>query len=39
MATLRIIKAILVATVGGWAFLIAYDNVVDYGSNWAFVRM
>jgi len=38
METLRIIKAIMVATVGGWAFLIAYDNVVDYGSNWAFVR-
>jgi predicted small integral membrane protein len=38
MATLRIVKAIMVATVGGWAFLIAYDNVVDYGSNWAFVQ-
>lgn len=38
METLRIIKAVLVATVGGWALLIAYDNVVDYGSNWAFVQ-
>ena len=38
METLRIIKAIMVATVGGWALLIAYDNVVDYGSNWAFVQ-
>jgi predicted small integral membrane protein len=38
METLRVIKAIMVATVGGWAFLIAYDNVVDYGSNWAFVQ-
>ena len=38
METLRIIKAIMVATVGAWALLIAYDNVVDYGSNWAFVQ-
>jgi predicted small integral membrane protein len=38
METLRIIKAIMVATVGGWALLIAYDNMVDYGSNWAFVQ-
>jgi predicted small integral membrane protein len=38
MATLRFIKAVMVATVAGWAFLIAYDNVVDYGSNWAFVQ-
>jgi len=38
METLRVIKAIMVATVGGWALLIAYDNVVDYGSNWAFVQ-
>ena len=38
METLRIIKAIMVATIGGWAFLIAYDNIVDYGSNWAFVQ-
>src|SRR4029453_8665715 len=38
METLRVIKTIMVATVGGWALLIAYDNVVDYASNWAFVQ-
>jgi predicted small integral membrane protein len=38
METLRVIKAIMVATVGGWALLIAYDNIVDYGSNWTFVQ-
>ena len=38
MATLRLVKAVMVASVGGWAILIAYDNVVDYGSNWAFVQ-
>jgi predicted small integral membrane protein len=38
MEALRIIKAIMVATVGAWAHLIAYDNIVDYGSNWAFVQ-
>jgi predicted small integral membrane protein len=38
MEVLRTIKAVMVATVGGWALIIAYDNVVDYGSNWAFVQ-
>jgi predicted small integral membrane protein len=38
MESLRLIKAVMVATVGGWALLIAYDNIVDYASNWAFVQ-
>ncbi|MEO8754225.1 MAG: DUF2165 domain-containing protein, partial [Casimicrobiaceae bacterium] len=38
MKTLRIVKAVMVATVGAWACLIAYDNIVDYGSNWAFIQ-
>jgi predicted small integral membrane protein len=32
------VKTIMVATVGAWAALIAYNNIVDYGSNWAFVQ-
>ena len=38
MIALRIVKALLVATVGVWAALVAYGNVADYGSNWAFVQ-
>ena len=38
MSALRIVKAVLVASVGAWAGLVAYGNVADYGSNWAFVQ-
>lgn len=38
MHTVRIVKAAMVATVGFWACLIAYGNVADYASNWAFVQ-
>lgn len=38
MTTLRSIKAVLVATVGGWAALVAWGNIADHGSNWAFVQ-
>jgi len=38
MVALRIVKALLVATVGAWAALVAYGNVADYASNWAFVQ-
>jgi predicted small integral membrane protein len=35
--TIRIVKAVMVATVGFWACLIAYGNVADYASNWAII--
>ena len=36
--TIRILKALMVASVGAWALLIAVDNVIDYDSNWQFIR-
>src|SRR5262245_45271137 len=38
MRTLRVMKAVLVASIGVWAALVAYGNIVDYGGNWAFVQ-
>ena len=38
MRTLRIIKSLLVASVGGWALLVAYGNIADYDANWTFVQ-
>ena len=38
MPLIRAIKALLVACIGAFGVLVAYDNVVDYGSNWAFVQ-
>jgi predicted small integral membrane protein len=35
---LRVVKAVLVASVGAWAALVAYGNLADYGANWAFVQ-
>jgi predicted small integral membrane protein len=35
---LRLVKCVLVATVGAWAGLVAYGNLADYDANWAFVR-
>lgn len=35
---LRIVKSLLVASIGGWALLVAYGNLADYGSNWQFVQ-
>ena len=36
--TIRLLKAIMVLAVGLWALLIAFNNVVDYDSNWQFVQ-
>lgn len=36
--TIRVLKALMVASVGVWALLIAVDNVIDYDSNWQFIR-
>lgn len=38
MPELRIIKSLLVATLGGWALLVAYGNIADYNANWQFVQ-
>src|SRR5699024_2267799 len=36
--TIRYIKALLVATVGGFALLVVFGNVTDYDSNFQFVK-
>ncbi|MBJ7537673.1 DUF2165 family protein [Marinomonas transparens] len=38
MSHLRMIKIVLVACVALFAALVAFNNVVDYGSNYAFVE-
>ena len=38
MKAMRVMKAVLVASIGAWAVLVAYGNIVDYDANWAFVR-
>jgi predicted small integral membrane protein len=38
MVTLRLAKVAVVAALAAYALLVAYNNVVDYGSNYAFVR-
>jgi predicted small integral membrane protein len=34
----RLAKIALVASLAAFAFIVAYDNIVDYDSNYAFVR-
>jgi predicted small integral membrane protein len=36
--TVRLLKLSMVFAVGVWALLIAADNLLDYESNWQFVR-
>jgi len=38
MVVLRLVKVVLVASTAVHALLIAFDNVVDYDANYAFVR-
>ena len=38
MPLIRAIKALLVGCIGAFGVLVAYDNIVDYDSNWAFVQ-
>ena len=38
MPAIRATKAVLVASIGFWALLVAYGNLADYGANWAFVQ-
>lgn len=35
---LRLVKTAMVASCALFALLVAYDNLVDYGSNYTFVR-
>jgi predicted small integral membrane protein len=38
MLIARLAKVLLVAALAAYAFIVAYDNVVDYDSNYQFVR-
>ena len=38
MNVVRCIKSLLVGSVALFALLVAWNNVVDYGSNFAFVQ-
>jgi len=35
---IRALKAVLVASIGLFGVMVGYNNLVDYGSNWAFVQ-
>ncbi len=38
MLIMRLAKIVMVAALAAFAFLVAYDNIVDYGANYEFVR-
>src|SRR3984885_11240117 len=38
MLIVRIAKILLVGALASYALIVAYDNIVDYGSNYQFVR-
>lgn len=38
MAVTRLAKAALIAALAAYALIVAYDNIVDYGSNYEFVK-
>ena len=38
MLIVRLAKILMIAPVGAFAFMVTYDNIVDYGSNYEFVR-
>jgi len=38
MLTTRLVKTVMVGSCALFALLVAYDNLADYGSNYAFVR-
>jgi predicted small integral membrane protein len=35
---IRLAKVAMIAALAAYAFIVAYDNIVDYGSNYEFVR-
>ena len=38
MVLIRLAKVTMVGSLAAYAFIVAYNNVVDYGSNYQFVR-
>jgi predicted small integral membrane protein len=38
MLVIRLAKIVMIAALAAFAFLVAYDNIVDYGPNYEFVR-
>ena len=38
MVLIRVAKVTMVGSLAAYAFIVAYNNVVDYGSNYQFVR-
>jgi len=38
MLVTRLAKAALIAALAAYALIVAYDNIVDYGSNYEFVK-
>jgi predicted small integral membrane protein len=38
MVLIRLAKVAMIASLAAYAFIVAYDNVVDYQSNYEFVR-
>jgi predicted small integral membrane protein len=38
MLAVRLAKIVLLAALAAFAFIVTYDNIVDYGSNYEFVR-
>ena len=38
MIAIRVSKVVLVLAAGLYCLLVGYDNIVDYGSNFAFVQ-
>jgi len=38
MLIVRLAKIVMVAALGAFAFMVTYDNIVDYRSNFEFVR-
>ena len=38
MLIVRLAKVVMVAALAAFAFLVTYDNLVDYGSNYQFVQ-
>jgi predicted small integral membrane protein len=38
MIVVRLAKIVMVAALCAFAFMVTYDNIVDYGSNFEFVR-
>jgi predicted small integral membrane protein len=38
MVIIRLAKIVMVAALAAFAFMVTYDNIVDYGSNYDFAR-